>query len=342
MVNNNAKYEKKSLNFGIELLRFILCLWIVILHCSNVKNEHKKYIGRGFHVPTFILISFYFYFPTIKNRNILKINSRFQRLLLPYCVWPIIRFILNNFLIETLSIEVLNKKLSLYDFYLQILTGCQFHRIFWFQFNLIFLSLFITIISFIFKKNFLLILKFLGFSCLYMHCSEKYLKILYYFHKRFQISLGSLYELFPLSVLGCIFCSIDLLIIIKNIPKHIHIILFLSLYCLFRYNIFIIHPGFMYPHIVLNSLASTILLILFGSLNLNKLRAINSIIIYITKYTGGVYYIHPIVRDFLQKYILFFKKKSYFSSFVVYYICFFFCYLGTSLFKNYKLKYLFN
>ena len=96
MVNNNAKYEKKSLNFGIELLRFILCLWIVILHCSNVKNEHKKYIGRGFHVPTFILISFYFYFPTIKNRNILKINSRFQRLLLPYCVWPIIRFILNN------------------------------------------------------------------------------------------------------------------------------------------------------------------------------------------------------------------------------------------------------
>ena len=138
MVSNKAKFKIKSINFGIELLRFILCLWIVIIHCSKAKKEHKKYLRRGFHVPTFILISFYFYYPMIRNRIITKIISRFQRILIPYFLWSIIRFMINinNFLIEAFSIGLTGKKLSLYDLYLQILTGSHFHKIFWFQFNL--------------------------------------------------------------------------------------------------------------------------------------------------------------------------------------------------------------
>ena len=326
---------------GIESLRFILCLWIVILHCSNIKNKHKKYLERGFHVPTFIIISFYYYYPLIQNRIIMKIILRFQRMLIPYILWPLLILILNNFLTTIFSFGQFKTKLSLYDFYIQIVIGARYHAIFWFQFNLIFLSLYLTIIAFIFKDNFLDVVKFLGILSLYLHYSKINLKMFSSFHRGIQISIGSLQELKPLSIIGCIFGSINLLMNVKNIPKHLYFILFILMHFLFIYNIFIFHPGFMYPNIILNILASTILFLTFGSLYLNEMMVINSIIKYITKFTGGIYYIHSILRIYLQKYILFFKLKSYFSSFVIYFICYIICYIGASLFKKNRLKYLF-
>ena len=304
MISNFVKYRMNSINIGIELLRSILCLWVVTIHCSRVKNEHKIYLGRGFHVPTFILISFYFYYPMIEKRIIIKIITRFQRLLFPYILWPIIKFIINNFFMTTFSSNRFKTKLSLYDIYLQLLTGARYHMIFWFQFNLIFLSIFSTIIAFQFKEKFLVVMKFIGILSLYLHYSGINVKMFSSFKKPFQMTLGSLQELMPLSIIGYIFGSLNLLFIAKNIPKHIQFILFFLIYFLFRYNIFILHPGFMYPNIILNILSSTILFISFGSLNLNGLSGINSLLTYITKYTGGIYYIHPIFRIYLQKYIM--------------------------------------
>ena len=298
MKKTSIKIRTKSIHLGIELLRFILCLWVVIIHCSIVKSEFKKYLLKGFHVPTFVLISFYFYYPIIKNRFIIRIISRFQRILIPYILWPLLRLIINNFIVNDSQMK---KKLTLYDFYLQILIGDKFHFVFWFQFNLIFLSLFLTIIAFIFKKKFLII-----------------------------------------SVLGCFYSSVNLLNVANNIPKYLKFILLVLIHFLFKYNLFIVYPGFIYPKIILNILASTFLFLLFGSLNLTKITAINSIIKNISKYTGGIYYIHIIVRSYLRQYIIFFKKKSLLSSIIIYFFCYIICYLGTSLFKNNKLKYIFN
>ena len=296
-INIMDEFTRKYIYLGIELLRFILCLWVVIIHCSIIKNEHKKYLLRGFHVPTFILISFYFYYPSIQKRNIIKINSRFQRLLLPYILWPILKLISNNFIISTGQFKT---KLSVYDLFLQLLTGYQFHHIFWFQFNLIILSLYLTIISFIFKQKFLNVLKFLGIVSLYIHYSGTNFLIFSSFCKKFNVVLGSFLELMPLSIIGFIFRSINLLDVAKNIPLHLKFVLFFLIHFLFRYNIFIYYPGFKYPNIILNILASTILFLLFGSLDLNGLVIINSIIKFITKYTGGIYYIHPLIRVYLQ------------------------------------------
>ena len=52
--------ENKTKNFGIQILRAVLCLWIVIGHCSKIKETHKTYLNKRFHVPTFLLISFFF------------------------------------------------------------------------------------------------------------------------------------------------------------------------------------------------------------------------------------------------------------------------------------------
>ena len=301
MKNNTNKIRMKSRHLGIELLRFILCLWVVIIHCSIVKSGHKKYLFKGFHVPTFVLISFYFYYPIVKNRSTKRIISRFQRILIPYILWPLLRLIINNFIVKEARLK---KRLTLYDFYLQILIGAKFHLIFWFQFNLIFSSIFLTVIAFIFKKKFLIIFQFLGIISLYMHYSGTNFKLFSFFPK-FKVSLGSLIELISLSVLGCFYSSINLLNVVNNIPKYLKFILLFLILFLFKYNLFIVYPGFIYSKIILNILASTFLFLLFGSLNLTKVIAINSIIKNISKYTGGIYYIHSIVSSYFRQYIMY-------------------------------------
>ena len=124
MDNNQIKISKK-MNVGIELLRFLLCLWIVIAHCSKIKNEHKKFFGRGFQVPAFILISFYFFYPVLEQRKIAKIIIRFQRLLIPYIIWPLVFFVIKNYIIKNISSDKLKTYPSFYDIYIQILTGTR-------------------------------------------------------------------------------------------------------------------------------------------------------------------------------------------------------------------------
>ena len=131
-----TKTKIREINIGLEILRFLLCMWIVIIHCSIMKNEHKKYLNKGFHVPTFILISFYFYFRTISQRAITKIISRFQRLLIPYAIWPIIIFLVNHFLFFFFRVRIVSYNLKINDIYIQLLIGSRYHGIFWFQFNI--------------------------------------------------------------------------------------------------------------------------------------------------------------------------------------------------------------
>ena len=82
-------------NLGIQILRFLLCLWVVFVHCSHIKRQHEKIFKKGFHVPGFFMLAFYFFYPILYDRRINKIIQRFQRLLIPYILWPAIVIILN-------------------------------------------------------------------------------------------------------------------------------------------------------------------------------------------------------------------------------------------------------
>ena len=184
-------------------------------------------------------------------------------------------------------------------------------------------------------------MKLLGTFCLYIHFSGINVKLFFLFHRYFRIPLGSLAELMPLAVIGSIFSSNNLLLKLNNPPFHLYLIYIFLIYLLFEYNLFIYYKGCIYPNILLNITASSILFISFGTLNYNRLIMVNSIIKYITKYTGGIYYIHPIIRNYLRKYFIFFQNKSYFSSFIIYIINYFICFIGSKTFQNNKIKYLF-
>ena len=342
MESNKVKIINRNINVGIQILRFLLCFWIVISHSAKIKDQHKKLLARGFHVPTFILISFYFFYPLLEKRVIVRIISRFQRLLIPYIIWPLIFFVTKNFIIKFISPDKFGKYLNFKDIYIQILTGTRFHIIFWFQFNLLFLSLLLSIVSFIFKNHFLVILKFMGIISFYLNISGRNLKLFSSYHRHYRISLGSLIEVMPLVVVGSIYSSMNLLVKVNKFSLHFKLILFLLIIILFKYDLFIIYRGCMYSDILLYLHATTILFLFFGSLDFNKLKMINSALILITKFTGGIYCIHPAVGEYLRVYILFFKKASYFSEIINYIINYMICFVGNKIFYNNKLKYLFT
>ena len=336
----NAIKGKVKINLGIELLRAILCLWVLFLHCSDIKKEHKKYFNRSFHVPTFFMISFYFYYKLLNASDSLKIKRRFQRLLYPYILWPVLAFLLNNILIRFSSLGKRRKKLTLIDLYLQILTGSRYYRAFWFLFNLLFLSILFTVFAFIFKKNFLISYEFFGIISLFLLFTKINRDIFFQYEKIITLSIGRVNSSIPLSVIGCIYSSINLLSKIKNLKWHVSLILISLIYILFNYDLFIKYPGFCYSNSLLFLSSSTFLFILFGSLKLDYFILLNKIIKIATKYTGGIYYIHPIFPKFIYFYLNI-KKASYFSSFFIYIISYLICFFGNKLFTNSNLKYLF-
>ena len=147
--------NEKKINIGLAFLRIYLSFLVVTSHCfipnSEFRNKYiLKLIRNLYHVPTFYLMSFYFCYKIFKSKNIGKIRIRFQRLLIPYFIWPIIIWSFNN-LLSFLFIKI--GKISFKSLIFQFLTGNYFMRILWFQYDLIFITLIIVIIHFLFNEK---------------------------------------------------------------------------------------------------------------------------------------------------------------------------------------------
>jgi len=338
--------RKRNTNSGIQLLRFFLSLWIVIVHCTDIKKNHM-YWFIGINVPTFVLMSSYFYYPALETRQITKIYFRFQRLLIPYILWPILILVLNNILTKAFSFSQFDRYVTLKDLFTQIILGNIFHQIFWFQFNLIFVTLLFTIISFIFKRNLSEILQLFGILSLYLNISH----IWYNFFRSFSgkkiftrflktYSITSLNEFIPLSSLGSTLSSINILEKIKNkeFILFYQIIMLSLLYMLFKYHIFVPIQGFRYSNSFLYMSFSTILFLLFGSLQSEESIIVNVIFTNLGKFSGGIYYIHTLLYDYLSKKIYIIHSRTFISSIVIYFICYLICFVGNKIFKNNKLK----
>lgn len=168
----------KKLNVGIQILRMIFSFHILVFHCIN-RNLYKSKIiisltsNVDIDLGVFFIISFYYSYNSFTSKNIEKIKQRFYRLLIPYIIWPFFFFVIYNFtcLVNGEKEFYIKPKLLYY----QLLSGNGIHFIFWFQFNLIILSILILIIIFISKKKPLVFLVIIGVF-LNIFFSSKYLE----------------------------------------------------------------------------------------------------------------------------------------------------------------------
>ena len=154
---------KNIKNYGVEILRMIMAFLVIIEHFYLPKNITLKKIAirLRFHVPTFLIISFYYLNHYLEKRKVYKIKERFKRLLIPYLFYPVIIYIVYNFLHFFFHFEKL--KASLYQLIIQFIVGRPLYSVLWFQFNLILITVLFYIIAFILKNCYLPFLQILGF-----------------------------------------------------------------------------------------------------------------------------------------------------------------------------------
>ena len=150
--------------------------------------------------------------------------------------------------------------------------------------------------------------------------------------------------MFPISVTGHFLSSLNIiskLKIDKNRNKTI-LICFLNIFFLFKYDIFIINKGYVYRSIIFN-IAAINFFILFSLIPFENIR--NKLIIFfirtLTNYTGGIYYVHMIVKRNLNQQINLINNKTVYGCILIYLISYSICFIGIKIFGKTIMRNLF-
>ena len=340
-MNNNykKKINRREKYIGIEILRIYLSILVVNSHCYKISNNliFIKILKNNLHVPTFFIISFFFFKNSLVSRNLNKFKQRFQRLLIPYIVWPIINWSINNIITFFTNINI---RKSIEDLKKQLLTGHCFNTVFWFQWNLIFETFIFIIVELIWHEYLIYILMNLVLSSYFLQYSNYNYRLFYKldFSKRF--TFGRFIEIIPFSISGFILSYYQLINFLKDDKmKTIFICLFIFL-IIFNYIKILEPKGFFYAGIKLNIL-SICLFIVFSLISFKFMNNFK-MILQISKFTPGIYYLHIPVMKYFINFITAIKNKQLFGSFLIYLICYFICFIGDNIFKKSKLIYLFQ
>ena len=338
--------KKTNFNVYLALLRMYLSFLVVNSHCFNPykNNIHNKFLLKilrnNKHVPNFFIISFYFCYKLVLKRDIPKIKQRFERLLIPYFIWPIIIWILNNISYHILKIKL---KTSFNDLKIQYLTGHNFLTVLWFQYNLIFSTLLIIIIELLFTKDVKFILFVIEIFAYFLQYSNYNYKIFskYVHYKRY--SLGRFFEIIPFCITGYFLASLNIINYLKKFRIKTIYLIILIIFLISKYKILNKTSGFLYQGVDLHILSVNIFIII-SLLPSEKIKNINyiKIVKIITNHTSGIYILHIPVKFYLQKKVQSIKKRSLTGCIIIYLCCYFICFFGIKLFGGTKLRHLFQ
>jgi fucose 4-O-acetylase-like acetyltransferase len=328
-------YNAKKYYLGIEILRAFFSFFILLFHLMNKKiysHIFKKIVHQimGLALKSFFIISFYFSYNSFSFKKINKIKKRFKRLIIPYVIWPIIIY-----LQKTLFSYMHGKKKGvLFKFLIyQILIGNGIYLYFWFSFNLIFISLLFIIIIFVTQKYMALLILF-GFLVFFISISNIYNQFWKGYNRIVAFPIRPISENYIQGLIGFFFSSIK--IFEKKFTKKY------SLLCIFTLLLLIILNKSIFRKFI-ESLLSGFLILIFTSIPFEELNnSIYNLIKQMTGYTGGIYYIHVYLNKLLKKYVSFkYNPGTIFTCIIHYFLCYFICFIGSKIFKNNILKYLF-
>ena len=332
-ITNNKLY------LGIQILRIIFSFHILVFHCINKQKYKSKFINSvGLDLKTFFIISFFFSYNTFTSKNILKIKIRFKRLLIPYILWPIIFLIIDNNTNSLRNIKLFKKIKYLYY---QILVGIGISTVFWFLFNLIFVSFLFLIVIFLFKKRYLLYLIIIGILSFLFDNSSFYKNMPLIFNKIAYFSVRKIPSSFICVFFGFYISSIKAIDKINKCKyKNFIRILFLSIFCIFGFGIF---NKYLFIKIFIPYFRAISLFIFFMIFPFDKIKNdiyYNTIKI-LSTYSGGIYYIHTKVGFYLNLTKIKIEKGSTKMCIIIYVLCYIICFFGHFTFKKLELRYLF-
>ena len=332
-----------SKNIGLQILRMIMSFFIIQRHCFDVSLAKNAiiiltYETFRFYTTTFFLISYFFSYKTLKFKNINRIKLRLQRFIIPYIIWPIFIFLLNNiYYFFGININHLNLK----DLFIQLITGKRIYEVFWFQCNLIFTFILCCIIALTIQNYFLFTAQIFGIIGYIYHSLHYHFELF----EAYNIEIRTLFQDFGkvlfFSSIGLTLASLVNIDNLKKRKKKAMLLSIFSLIIVYLINYFYLNKILYYLECIINIIAAISFFIHFSIIpDLNNKQLV-SLISKITNYTGGVYYLHVIVWKILSRKMDIFKRKTLNGCFLNYIICHFICFIGEKIFRKSKLKYLF-
>ena len=148
-------------------------------------------------------------------------------------------------------------------------------------------------------------------------------------------------EIFPIAVIGISFGSINLKEKLKRYRLKIIFLCFLNIFLLFKYHFIKNIEGFYFPGFK-PCIGGIFLFIFFLLIPIEfiKSKYVFLIIKIISNYTGGIYYYHTIIRNYLRIHC-FSITKHFYAIIIIYIINYLLCFIGIKIFGKTKLKYLF-
>ena len=341
IIDKNEKKHKKELIISFSILRMYLCFVVVNIHLfKNTRMKYKylvKFLKNTIAVPIFFIMSFFLCYKLFSLNDIMKIKLRLERLIIPYFLWPIIIWLFNNICHFCLKLTM---KISLYDIIIQILTGHNFVPVLWFQLNLIAITALMFLIHKLFYKNSLYILiniLIISYFFQYSNINFKYFSQFSFYTKD---TYGRFMESFPFCISGYIIGSSGIINSLKKKRIKSLYILVSVLFILIKYTIFFPIKGFSYQGIGLH-IISIFIFIIFALNPFEKIIIIKKMIILLTNYTSGIYYLHIPIWLYLSNYISLIRERTIFGSIIIYLICYLISLIGTILFGKTKWKHLF-
>ena len=282
-----------------------LSFLIVVYHIHSRKIKvfilYLALCFESFYTSTFFFISFYFSYRSLSSKNLLVTKERLKRILIPYIIWPIIIFLFNN-LYNYFNFKQI--PFSIRDLIVQFIIGRKINDVFWFQFNLIFISIIIIIVIFLFSKNisyfFLLFIVFIA---------------IIFDLKRFDVKIFGAYNIYIIQSVGKLSYSIiysmtgfflgSLNILEKINKNHKFKVLFFSpvfIYILKENKILFAY--FIKCHFLIRDILITIIFVLYGSIPFELINNHYLIILIkqLTSFTGGIYYMHLFIGNFFKNF----------------------------------------
>ena len=340
IIRNNIEV-KNEFNISFSILRMYLSFVVVNNHLIDESKFKSicllKLLKNRISVPIFFIMSFYLCFKLFSIENKKKIMHRLERIIIPYIIWPIIIWVFNNLFHFCLKMKLRN---TFFDLKIQLLTGHNFIAALWFQLNLIIITLLMLLIHMLFNEHAFFILINLIIFSYYL----QYSNINYGFFSQFSLytryPYGRLIEVIPFCISGYFIGFLDIIKYLKKKRIKTLYIIILLLIISIKYNMFLTIEGFVFQGIKLH-IISVFIFIIFALNPFEKTINIKNIILLITNYTSGIYYLHFPIWEYLSYYIVLLKKRTIFTSIIIYLTCYFISFIGVKKFGKTKLKHLF-
>lgn len=304
--------QDKSVNYGICLLRSVMCLSVIFLHfrgfyADDIAFDEMPPLAKLFErfadnaVPTFMFMSLFFTqksFVAI-DKNIIK--KRMFRLIIPFVFWGIAPFAIYMFL----QLFNLDFGIKTSDLFWQIVGGgSEINGPLWYVFDLIVISgFFYAVFYFLKKKNGVAAVIIVACIAVVLEYTEINYRLFLNFRYELKWPIGRLIEMIPYAASGFLYSYFDIISKLNTkIKKYVYfVVIYVLTFAAFYINIIVgFNPkGYTYNYLVQFFLTIAVFSTAF-CLPLEKLpsKLLNHIQ-NATRYTLGIYCLHILIMRFI-------------------------------------------